>query len=411
MRYTMAMHSPQGSAKHKHVSPPAIITALVVSVLAAAFVTTCNFPLTFGDEYRDSSTNFIADRVLAEPPPATDDGSGVALDALAVWDWGWRAQAGNTYQYMEATDLGPATGPGGSGNAWLLEAVNLAVNPAFDGGDTTGWAADGAAISGAGSIHGNALNVNPGSTSGFAYIDTGTFFSELDMVLAHSYTISLNAAGNIGLSGLRYLETDPAFYSTDNLQPSGWSGAGPFKIGLANITTTSTNTLTFTYIDSNFQFDDISAIRTDVFPRKWSLVLRLGRTDTEPALVPGIYEFAVHVKRPTLLDGAPADYLFSTYPFRDDSEYYAARYVTLRATQTAGGIIQTVAEQSFDISALPDTWNRLVLRMPKGSNFTFPESTTGGAIELSISPMNPSSPEAGAVLIADPSLHFYIDGY
>jgi hypothetical protein len=391
--------------RHTRVSVSRII-GMALAVPIIMLVAACDFPPTFGSEYKNSSANFIADRVLAEPPAAGADILIYPLDALASWDWAWRGQtgAGNTYQYMNAIDQGAGTGPGGSGNAWLLEAVNLAVNPAFAGGATTGWAASGAFVSVIAAIHGNALNVDNVTVHGFVHIDTGAFFDDISALLAHAYTISLNATGNNGLSGLRYLETEPALYTTTDLQPAGWSGAGPFSISLSGVTNATTRTLTFTHIEPHFQFDDISAIRTDVLPSKWSLVLRLGTTDTEPALVPGIYEFSLDVRR-------PPTHTFSTDAARGDSVDYASRFVTLRMTQTAGGVIQTVAVQSFNISSLPDTWNRIVLRMPSDSNFTFPESTTGGAIELSISPMNPAIPEAGAVLIANPSLQFYIDGY
>lgn len=370
-----------------------------------ALLAACNFPLTFGDDYRDSSINFIADRVLTTPPAATIDELTLPLDTLALWDWGWRAQTGNDYQYMTAVELAPGTGPGGSGNAWLLEAVNLAVNPTFVA-DTAGWApGNGAVISRDLAIHGNTLRIDPGLFSGYASIIPIGFFDDLAApTLSHAYTLSLNAAGSLGLSGLKFIETDVLPYPQDLLQPAGWIGSGPFSISISGVAAPYTHTLAFTHTEAHFQFDDISAIRTDVLPTKWSLVLRLGLADTEPALVPGIYEFSVYVRR-------PPSHTFSTDPARGDSPDYAARFVTLRLTQTSGGIVQTVAVQSFDISALPDTWNRLALRMPSGSNFTFPESTTGGAIELSISPMNPSFPEAGAVLIANPSLHFYIDGY
>jgi hypothetical protein len=404
MSYIMAMHRLSGIARHKPVPVPALLASLVLAVLAVALITTCNLPLTFGDEYRDSTVNFIADRVLADPPDAIIDEIAVPLDTLGIWDWGWRTQTGNTYQYMNATELGAGTGPGGSSTAWLLEAVNLAQNPAFAGGLTTGWGASGGAIiSGTGFIHLNSLEATTVDESQFIYTNSSLFIDPLD-TNSHIYSLAMNATGT---TGLRFFEAESlALYVSESLRPTGWDGAGPFHVELSGISDTSTQVLTFSNLVSTFQFDDISAIRTDVLPRKWSLVLRLGLNDTDPALVPGIYEFAVYVKR-------PLTHTFSTDPARDDSPNYAARFVTLRMTQTAGGKIETVAEQSFNISTLsdPDIWNQLVLRMPTGSNFTFPESTTGGAIELSISPMNPSFAEAGAVLIADPSLHFYINGY
>ncbi|PKL26354.1 MAG: hypothetical protein CVV47_00010 [Spirochaetae bacterium HGW-Spirochaetae-3] len=362
----------------------------------AALVVTCDMPPSFGDEYRDSSTNFIAAHSLTEPPLATD--LVTPLDSLALWDWAWRGQTVDIFEYMTLDMTTYAgTGPGGT-DAGLLETVNLAVNPSFSGGLTTGWSASAlASISGAGTIHGSALQGTTPSATDYVYIGD-TLFSDASAT-AHSYTLSFNATGT---TGLRYIES--GYF---DLQTPSWSATGPSSILVSNISTGTSQVIGLTNSGvGNFVFDDVSAIRADVPATKWSMVLRLSPVDTQPSLAPGIYEFSLYVKR-------PPTHFFSTDATRGDDEDYASRFVTLRMTQTTGSDVQTIAMKSYDLTALadPDVWTELTLRMPSGSNFTFDEDTETQVIELSISPMNPSAPEAGAVLIANPSLMFYIDGY
>lgn len=357
-------------------------------------------PASFGDEYRNSSTNFIAAHALTEPPLAGADPILFPLDALASWDWAWRGQTGvgNTFQYMTLDLLSyVGAGPGGS-NASLLEANNLANNPAFSGGLTTGWeVSGGATILGTGTIHGSALRATTPSSSAFVDIAL-PLFSDVE-VSAHSYTLSFNATGT---TGLRYLES--GYF---DLQTPSWSGPGPYSILANNISTGTPQAIGLTNSGiGDFEFDDVSAIRTDVPATKWSMILRLSPIDTQPSLAPGKYEFSLYVKR-------PPTHSFCTDALRGDNVNYASRFVTLRMTQTDSTGAQTIAMQTFDLTALVDSsiWNRLSLRMPSGSNFTFNEDTRTQVIELSISPMDPSRPEAGAVLIANPSLNFFINGY
>jgi hypothetical protein len=49
--------------------------------------------------------------------------------------------------------------------------------------------------------------------------------------------------------------------------------------------------------------------------------------------------------------------------------------------------------------------------MEDGNLDRFDETTAEAVIELSIYPFNPQDPEVGAVMIADPRLRFFIDGY
>ena len=105
---------------------------ITVALAAAAFAlfSRCDLPPSFGPEYYDSSTNYIAAYPLALSPAATDLGTGTELGAPGVWDWAWRGNMDNTYSYMTLTDAGEAR-PGG-GQAWILELANLFTNGTYE---------------------------------------------------------------------------------------------------------------------------------------------------------------------------------------------------------------------------------------------------------------------------------------
>ncbi len=386
---------------------PATDSIITITAIAALALS-CDLPPSFGPEYQDSTVNFIAALPLAAPPPATDHGltvpPDVALDALATWDWAWRGNAGpaNNFEYMVLTDQGAGTGPGGIGNAWLMETVNLAGNSTFAGPSTAGWASSGATLSGIAAIHASALSATFTDPADFIYIDD-TFFSDQPPAEAHSYLLSMNA---MDIEGLRWIETPILAYDANELQLPGWTGPGPYTLRFTNVIEGTNRYLSLSRTINPLKIDDVTAMRIDVSRAFWSLVLRLSAADTIPTLVPGTYEFSVYVR-------VPGGYLFSTDPARGDDPDYATRFVTLRMLQTSTSGTRAVAEESFDLTALPAGWNRLVLRMEPGSNFTFPETTPGQLVELSISGLHldENRTEPGAVLIAEPSLNFYINGY
>jgi len=393
----------------RKLATDSIITITAIAALALS----CDLPPSFGPEYQDSTVNFIAALPLpsAPMPAASDHGTTVPLDALATWDWAWRGNAGpaNNFEYMVLTDQGAGTGPGGIGNAWLMETVNLATNSGFGAAPGAMWTGTGLAITNAGAYHGAALQAAGFDSGEYLALSSGLFTDGPSPAETHGYLLSLNTDAP-SLTDLKHYSADTAVFDYDmektNFQLPGWTAAGINSIPFTEVGSVPGWSLMFIRTSGNLLMDDLTAIRTDKDVKNWSLVLRLSTGDTLPGLVPGTYEFSVYVKK-------PAGCLFSTEA--RDSEPYASRFVTLKMIQIVGTTAQTVAERTYDISALadPSVWNRLVLRMNPNSTFSFSESTPGQVVRLSISGLNADGKllEPGAVLIAEPSLNFYINGY
>lgn len=387
---------------------------MALFLVTAALALACDLPPSFGPVYQDSSTNFIAALPLASPPSAADHGAAVppdtALDVLATWDWAWRGKAGtaNSYDYMTLTDQGAGTGPGGAGNAWLMETANLASNSTFSAAPGPAWSGSGlTALTNSGAIHGNALHATGFDDGDYLALSSGLFADGPSPAETHGYRLSMNTGDPTGLNYF-YADTGTFDYLTEKnyLQLPGWATGGNNSITFVSVGSAPGWSLLFLKASGNLTLDDVTAIRTDVDEKNWALVLRLAAADTIPGLVPGTYEFSVYVRK-------PAGLLFLTEARTDEG--YASRFVTLKMKQIVNGTAQTVAERTFDLTALasPGSWNRLALRMEPNSTFSFMESSPGQLVELSISGLSADGKllEPGAVLIANPSLNFYINGY
>ncbi len=372
-------------------------TAIFITMLTAF---SCNMPPSFGPEYNNSSTNFIARLPLAAPVAYGD--ATTPFNTLATWDWAWRDGNSNTYEYMKS-ELRAGEGPGGS-DAWLLTMENLGkdrvcANP------TTNWTASTGATLGTetGALHGSSLKASFTSTSSSIYIDK-VFFSDYEP--GHSYKLFMNAKD---ADGLRYIEHSEDAYPAENLQTI----SGINRTFFIDFFPGNSNKLHLTKQNTNpVYLDDVSAIRTDVNTDKWALCLRLSLKDTEPSLVPGLYAFSVWVKKP---DG----YAFSTESGRGDNVDYASRFVTLSMIRSSSGNISPqTSKKSFDLTdplVYPASggWSRLELRLSKHEAFYFNESAEGQQIELRIACIGSSGAdmEPGSILIAGPSLNFYKNGF
>lgn len=380
-------------------------TARLALVGLAALAVGCNLPPSFGPEYRDSTTNFIASSLLMAPTVGADSMNGTDLDPSAVWDWSWRGRTGNTFEYMILSDNGSSTAPGGIGDEWLLSAENLAVNPVFSSA-STGWSDFGGAASSLvtpppDAINGKSLKITV-DDPGTDYVEvTDSLFDDSDTAGIKNYLISFNAHSS---ENIRF-KAFPGSYNAENLQNPLWSGDGRYLLPASEsegFSNTSSTYLAFSGLSgTGYSLDDIHAIRSDVDVRRWSLSIRLRAADTSPSLVPGTYEFSVWVKE-------PAGYYTADDPARGDDPKYAAMNLTLRMFNIATNT--SIAEESFSIKTY-SSWTRIVLRMPSGNTLDFSETDPSQILELSISPMDPERPEAGAVLIAEPQLRYYIDGY
>ena len=119
---------------------PRHLTKFLGTAFVTVFATTCDLPPTFGPEYYNEETNYIAASALAAPPLATDTGSTISLNSSGIWDWSWRGITGNTYQYMTMAEAGTvgsavtqdAYALAADAAVWRLELVNLFINGNFE---------------------------------------------------------------------------------------------------------------------------------------------------------------------------------------------------------------------------------------------------------------------------------------
>lgn len=386
------------------------------------FFSTCELPLSFGPEYFNTSTNFIAAYPLALPPVASDWGAGTALGTVAIWDWAWRGTTEDDFEYMVLVNPGVVGGTGASDGGfslgaseqvWRLELVNLMPDPDYFEGLPLGpFAEDGWETGGPGA----SITVNQTATSRgkelqlqsigpeWVGFDPSTLFKTppLDDALysfyartttpAPSYNIETAAdstydrLGRIVRSDILAIE-DFAILSVDHRLKFGKNGNGE---------------------EQNIVIDEVRAVRTDL-TESWRLRLLLRPGDTSPSLVPGYYEFSLWVR-------IPDDALTP-----DDDE---GRMDTPEAALAASSVRLAMTQLSFlegsdtpssvtDSFAVDSTWTRLALRMEPRSNFDrFDEKIEEAVIELSIYPFATNETiDAGAVLIAAPSLRFFANGY
>jgi len=357
----------------------------------------CNFPPTFSPEYKDSTINFIQDRAIEVPPPATDDGSTVALDSPARWDWAWRGRTSSSFEYMTLTGSAEP-GPDSESAVWLLEIVNLSDNAVSTA--TAGWQAVGSnatIASLSGSLHGSALKINASEDSHIKALNS--LYKDIDAT-PHSYKMSLMLLNS---NSFRFYSGSS--FNKLEVQNFSWQSDDTYNtipLIITNIATSSSNFAALYTNGADVYIDDVHLIRADIELNRWALRLILRQNDTTPILVPGMYELTLYVKK-------PSGYTFPSEASCGDSNLYASQYIKLRMVQVTDNSI--LAEEIFDMSANSAEWNQLRLRFPKGKALKFSEGTDESILAIEILPFSTAKPFAGAVLIAKPELHFYINGY
>ncbi|MBU0935750.1 MAG: hypothetical protein KKI09_15860 [Spirochaetes bacterium] len=413
----MEQNNPSGVTRCRQ--PVFFLSSLGLAFATILIVTTsaCELPPTFGPEYYVSSTNYIADYPLAAPSVSADAKGGTALDTHAAWDWAWRGRTGNSYEYMSMTDAGTVgttvnasdeTTLAADAAVWRVELKNLFSNGNFENTDVAGLApyVTGAGASSSFSTGGGHSNSLLLVADGDKYISWQMSDLLLDQAEIFdpkpSYYLRLMTWPNVNLPYHVGSQTDFINETTEQLiaVPSLNSiFIADRLIGLEADTlffVSGTNQPTY--------IDEVRMIRADIQP---ILRLLLTPSDTEPGLVPGQYEFSVWIKTD------PTD-----RPFNDSSrisENYAAYQTSLRISQlrwdATNEALESVKgwEQTY---AVNEGWQRLVLRMNEFNNMErFDEASNTAVMELAISPTNPSLLDAGAILIAAPSLNFYINGF
>jgi hypothetical protein len=403
------------------------LTGLGAAALAMLLlVVTCTLPDTFKPEHFDQSINYIAAYPLAAPPPADADLALWPVGLPAAWDWGWRdpAATGNTYEYMSmsyAGLVGPNYAP-----AWRLELKNLFRNGTFTFGsdaereaylrdnfdpshaETTYVQYDIRSIPSAAIVNDHGLYFNtqrieeylsfnmfrlledaPLADNGYYLRFLGepsdsiqflTIDPKSSAVISPSDVIN---ASPVGTSGSFFIDQ---IFTDFNDGGKAWSLGGGDKI-------------------MNITIDELRVLRSDIM-QGLRLRLRLRPLDTTPELVTGFYEFSLWIRRP---DDAWA----FDHPAR--KEHYDAPYAATRVTVALQNVKDNILYGGNSAEyAVGDDWTRIVLRLPPKSNIQrFDKDSTEAVLELSIVPavLTGGKLDAGAVLIALPSLNYFIGGY
>lgn len=394
--------------------------------------------------YRDSSYNFIGNLGFDK-----QDQTLAGYQSPALWTWAWRgAGDAGTFPYVTmdtpATDKGSVqslgTVPSGldpTAHAFLLELPNLlpAADSYFESGSPPDWSFDTGvthSISSSSTILTGtkvlsaSLSANGSSSTGMALnltaltdrtsITSGSryaYFLRLKSTDSSLHFIaSLDGQGTPILAATTSLPTSnggsalaTSAYSTI-LPMTG--GANEYKVTentvLGNYDASQPSLLYFGTVDSNYQFngsiDDVRALREDVAQNaRLRLLLRLN--DTNPSLSSGLWSFVVWVLVPA--GGSFIDEAGAVPPI-------ASSKVSLSMD---GLIDNSHFSEVFNLDAsTKTTWRRLELRMTNG-NFDFRNATSSSqlAVELSVSPTDTGAPDIGGILIAQPELHFYLNGY
>jgi hypothetical protein len=393
--------------------PGASFTGLVGLALCTLALTTCNWVDPF-DGYYDSTVNFIEASGLSE---TTIDRTTAGYQNPAAWTWAWRgaddADDATGFDYMTLVDTGTIGAAEASGGLlegspiYRLTLVNLVSDGDFEADDAapTGYNidpavwhtdADSVLIEDVGSINGYSAKIatEPNEYVHFAL----STFKDSSGASAHDYRLIANSAN----------DNDACYYQvgTFGVPVSESTGlpslnAGAFNLILQGIRGIDNRAL---IVGSGslgeITVDDLRAHRNDISAR---LRLLLRRGDTNPRLANGYYEFTIWARKPAGLffanqSGAQA-------PDADDA--YAAEFVSLYMTNLTG-------KQGSDqeIYSIPDdtAWHRFVLRQE--ANFDGLEIKSAEAlVELAIAPFSDANPEPGSVEIAQPELHFYLNGY
>ena len=418
----MGMYRMSGSGKLVRVSVHSLIAALSLSILTIALASACDFPPTFGDEYYDSTINYISGFPLAAPSVATNADGGTDLDLSGSWDWAWRGITGNSYEYMTLTDTGTVGTTITSGgftlaadeDTWQLELVNLAGDPYFetdlvgatpDGWETAGTATATATLMAAGSPgkHGQYLSLASDDTD-WAGLEPGFGGIILDSPdTSHTYQLTLF----IPQSKVNYLigpASDIDFSQAySSLLVNARHTLEPFTIPAAD----TRIKFALNAGAQTVHVDDLRIVRLDL-KALYGLRMYLAPADSSPGLVPGKYELSAWVRR-------SAGSLFYDDPDRETAPSYSAPFaskgVTLAMRQVGfidNRLTPIQFQETFEVT---DDWTRVALRMGDGNLARFDEASSDPVLELAIYPFDVDSIDAGSIELAGLSLRFFVDGY
>jgi len=395
--------------------PLALVRVLSCSLAFAAALLSASceyftYKRPFTDPYYDA--NFIGhigfDRLLAaaDLPPA-DPATGVRSPVFGRWDFAYRYQNWDGFEYLSlepVSDAGFETA-GGAGFAsvpdglqpsapvYRLELLNLASGGDFEA------PADNPAVSGLWSVGGTVV---PPST--FALVTIGAINGR-----SAALAVVENSPVSYLISPPAGLFTQGSLYSVD----FRWKSADGFPSGTSNLIRMneqlepfSANPQSF-HASSQFLASGSGADRIkfevpigwngsidDVTVKKvggMELRLLLRQADTEPELKDLLYRFSVWVHADPSVGAS--------------SSPYRLEQLEAQMQATPVSIVSTKPRSRYDVAA--GGWQIVEVEVESG-NLMFPDESPEPVLELVID-LDRSLP--GRVLLAQPELRAYPDGY
>jgi hypothetical protein len=390
---------------------------LCASLCAAALLSSCDvikswFVDEFAD-YRDSDTNFIAAEGLDKQDLTT-----AGYETPAVWTWAWRnddhADDTSGYTYMTLVSNGTA-GSGYSGLAstapvYRLTLRNLVADGDFENGVPSAWGTIGSGATAAIDTSATMIHASGQSCLVTTVSDGGVSF-------ALSTLRDFDGSTNYGYTWTFY-NKNASYYYLQTTSGGTFLSYKDATVDLVNETALSSPRILLNAGESSaqillfgrsgtpgsFEADDVRVVRSDIKDHSCVRLL-LRPSDTSPTLTRGYFDFTVWVRK-------PSGYYFpsddaAAAPSANDYTYAASK-VTLWMGSPSG----SDGSCSVTASVASSGWTQISLRQNANGNFADLDPTSADPqVELQIYPFDMESPEPGAVEIAQPELHFYLDGY
>mgnify|MGYP002352226586 CR=1 FL=1 len=413
---------------------------LAFSVLCAGFLAGCDlfaYKRIFDDAYYDNNfiaaIDFDAKADVDAVPSAVDPDTGALVEETGVWDFAYRYQSWKGTPYMSldpmpaldpyatpgspgfsAASIAVPSGLSASAPVYRLEVLNFLEGGDFEGiADTAGlsglgWVKDASTGTGAstlklllptGGIHGNSVSFSLSSTnqyvtwtipdtlvSGAAYRLSFNWESTTDK--NHALLLSQVNGGTVSVP--IYIEE-----SSGNEQTAYGTGYIDFTAGASNVLVFTTDSVAEVVLDDLRISSKVS--------NKLRLLLKQG--ETNPPLESFLYRFTFWVCEDPTASLTSLPYRLPTFtPYMQKIEPYSS-------------ISAFASPVEYVVQDTP-SWRKMTLETQNGNLVLLDASGTVPVLELilnldtdSQSTVTKIPASAGRILIAQPELRAYPDGY
>lgn len=368
----------------------------------------------FSDEYYGEA-NFIESIGFDAMVPVTDPVADPEDPVTGQWDFAWRYATdwagGNPYPYMTLTPVADANyetaGASGYGSTlpdglsadapvYRLELANLVTGGDFEGTTDDTYPPDGwetnllptsiPTFDGSGSIHGRSLSIDIQKVGEYAKWTLSPSDGIVDPTISYDLFFA-------------WIARDPIAEASKSLDingtPIGLTAEGEvFAIEKVNYSAADPNQLTIQYNSGliSMIIDDFRVRRSLQKPQ---LRLLLTPTQTTPKLLNLKYRFSIWMRDDPLIGNVPAPYHLDVLE------------ITFKQLQTQVMDSLTVQSGEYQYSA-GSGWRKIEAWVSSEGNPQFDENSPDEVLELIID-LAKSSP--GRVLLAQPELRAYADGY